>query len=60
MWFNAECNLLVADDATASTLREHFEADLAQAREITWSDWKHRPWYSRLGDLSARSLRVLL
>ena len=60
LWFNAECNLLLSDDATAAMLREHFEADLARSREITWSEWKHRPWYSRLVDLGARSLRVLL
>ncbi len=60
LWFNAECNLLVSDDATAAALREHFEADLEAAREITWSEWQHRPWYSRLGDWCARCLRVLL
>ncbi len=60
LWFNAECNVLIADDPTAATLEEHFLADLAQSSEIDLAAWKRRSLRHRLGDAIARGLRVLL
>jgi cardiolipin synthase len=60
LWFNAECNLLVAHDSTAEALEAQFLADQAQAIEITRQAWRERSWWHVLGDTLARSLRVLL
>lgn len=60
LWFNAECNLMLSDDATARTMEQHFEADLARSAEITLGDWQSRGTWHRLGDTIARGLRVLL
>lgn len=60
LWFNAECNLLVADAATAATLEGQFAADLAASSEITRDGWRRRGWGHALGDAVARGLRVLL
>jgi len=60
LWFNAECNLLLSDDATAGTLERHFEADLAESEEVRLAEWQARGVWHRLGDAVARGLRVLL
>lgn len=60
LWFNAECNLLVSDDATARTMEQHFEADLAASTELQLASWQRRGVWHRVGDTLARSLRVLL
>jgi cardiolipin synthase len=60
LWFNAECNLLVAHDATAAALEAQFVADLGASSEITRAAWRTRSWGHVLGDAAARLLRVLL
>jgi len=60
LWFNAECNLLLSDDATAATMERHFEHDLAESTEIVLTRWQTRGLWHRLGDAVARGLRVLL
>lgn len=60
LWFNAECNLLLSDDATARAMEQHFEADLAESTEIVLATWQARGMWHRVGDAMARSLRVLL
>ena len=59
-WFNAECNLLVADDATADTLERQFVADLAHAHEIDAGTWRQRGFGHATVDALARAVRVLL
>ncbi|HMS01457.1 MAG TPA: phospholipase D-like domain-containing protein [Gemmatimonadaceae bacterium] len=60
LWFNAECNLLVGDDATVASLARQFEADLAASVEITAAMWRRRGWWHRALDRVARGLRVVL
>lgn len=59
-WLNAECNVLVFDDACASALEASFQGDLANSREITMDDWCQRTWSHRLLDATARALRWAL
>ena len=59
-WFNAECNVLVFDDACAATLERSFQEDLANSREILMDEWKQRTWSHRLLDRTARALRWAL
>ena len=58
--FNAECNLVILDDATGRTLAEAFRDDLQHADEILPERWKRRPILHRYGDAIARSLGPLL
>ncbi len=60
LWFNAECNLMIADDATGATLERQFGDDLGQAREIGLGAWRARGFWHAAGDTLARGLRVLL
>lgn len=60
LWFNAECNLLLADASTASTLEAQFLADLGRAVEIEHAAWQQRRWWHVAGDAVARGLRALL
>jgi cardiolipin synthase len=60
LWFNAECNLLLSDATTARTMERHFEANLAESREIRLCDWQARGMWHRVGDGLARGLRFLL
>ena len=59
-WLNAECNVLVFDDACATALEDTFRADLANSREITMDEWYRRSWSHRLLDATARALRWAL
>jgi cardiolipin synthase len=58
--FNAECNVVVFDDATAGVLEAHYEEDLAHSVEITEPAWSSRPVLHRLGDGLARKLSPFL
>ena len=60
LWFNAECNLMIADERTAARLEALFEGDIGQSREVTLAAWRERSLLHRLGDRLARGLRVLL
>ena len=59
-WLNAECNVLVFDDACAAALEGSFRADLENSREITMDEWRERTWSHRLLDTTARALRWAL
>jgi cardiolipin synthase len=59
-WLNAECNVLVFDEACATALEDSFHADLANSREITMDEWRERTWSHRLLDTTARALRWAL
>jgi phosphatidylserine/phosphatidylglycerophosphate/cardiolipin synthase-like enzyme len=58
--FNAECNVVVLDAEVAASLEERFEADLADADEITLGAWDRRTCLHRIGDGVARGLSPLL
>ena len=59
-YFNAECNVLILDDATGRAMAQRFEEDLGQSIEMRLEDWSHRPLAHRLGDALARCLSPLL
>ena len=59
-WLNAECNVLVFDEACAAELESNFRADLVGSREIISEEWRHRTWSHRLLDTTARALRWAL
>lgn len=59
-WLNAECNVLVFDDACAVALENSFQGDLANSREITIEAWRQRTWSHRILDRTARALRWAL
>lgn len=44
---NEEANLNVYDDAFAQRVTGVFEQDLRHAREITYAQWRQRPWRER-------------
>ena len=58
--FNAECDLLMMDEATAAVMEKAFLADLENATEIRLEDWRRRPWTEKLRDRVARWLSPLL
>ncbi len=57
---NFELNAFIYDKKTASTLREAFENDLKQCKEITIEGWKRRKKKERLKDSFARLFSPLL
>ncbi|MEW6270120.1 MAG: phospholipase D-like domain-containing protein [Thermodesulfobacteriota bacterium] len=58
--WNAECNLVLLDHATAARLRAAFHADLERSREIVLPGWRRRRLLHRVGDGLARCLTPLL
>lgn len=59
-YFNAECNLVILDQAAAEALAVAFRTDLEQSNEIERAPWRARPPLHRLGDRLARQLAPLL
>ena len=59
-YFNAECNVLILDDATGRAMAQVFEEDLGQCLEMRLENWNRRPLTHRLGDALARCLSPLL
>jgi len=57
---NAECNLVILDEKTASALARAFESDLSHSREITAEQWQARAFRHKLGDQLARRLAPVL
>jgi cardiolipin synthase len=58
--YNAECNLLMLDEATNHAVAEAFLSDLGYATEVTVDAWRERSWLHRVGDRLARALAPLL
>jgi len=44
---NAEANLNIYDHAFAQRQIDTFENDLKNSRQITYDEWKHRPWIEK-------------
>jgi cardiolipin synthase len=59
-YFNAECNVVILDDATGQTLAQAFEDDLGRSLEMRLETWRKRPLAHRWGDALARHLSPLL
>jgi len=59
-WLNAECNVLIFDDAFGSTLDQSFLEDQSGSTEITLAMWKRRGVLHRVLDRGARALRWAL
>ena len=57
---NAECNVLMLDEATASVFARSFEQDLEKSVEIVPSLWNGRSFLHRTGDALARMLGPFL
>jgi cardiolipin synthase len=47
---NDEANLNVYDAGFAAHMTQVFDQDVARSREVTYSQWQHRPWWSKLKD----------
>ena len=58
--FNAECNVVVLDDALAGELEAAFRRDLAESEEIDLFAWRRRNPFHRAADRVARWLSFLL
>jgi len=59
-YFNAECNVLIWDEATGRRMAQTFEEDLEKSLEVQSDTWNRRPLIHRLGDALARCLSPLL
>ncbi len=59
-WLNAECNVLLFDDACAMALEQSYTSDLEGSLEITREAWATRTLGHRLGDRVAYMLRWAL
>ena len=60
LWLNAECNVLLFDDACGAMLERVYMTDLEGSLEITAEAWRERRWPHRVGDGVARALRWAL
>jgi len=58
--FNAECNVVLLDEAAAAGLERQFLRDLEDSVEIAEPAWSRRPWPHRAGDRAAGALSPLL
>lgn len=58
--FNAECNLVILDEGTASVLAAVFEEDLTHSCEIGAAEWARRSLPHRAADALAKALGPLL
>lgn len=60
MWLNAECNVLLFDDACGTALEQQFREDLVSSHEVTLEAWRQRTVMHRVIDAVARMLRWAL
>jgi cardiolipin synthase len=58
--FNAECNVLVLDEATGQCMTAAFERDLAQSEEVLLPEWRRRAALHRWADRGARLFTPVL
>ena len=49
---NDEVNLAGCDPELADSLHKLFQQDLGQSREISYQEWKSRPWHEKLREWS--------
>ena len=58
--FNAECNLVILEEATGRAMTDSFEEDLTRSVEIRRETWAKRTRLHRWGDALARRLSPFL
>ena len=58
--FNAECNVVVFDDALGAAMTQAFEEDLEHSREVHLASWRRRGTVHRVIDRAAGLLTPLL
>jgi cardiolipin synthase A/B len=58
--FNAECNLVILDDAVGARFSEAFQRDLERSAEVTREAWSRRRLLHKIGDALARRLGPVL
>jgi cardiolipin synthase len=56
---NLEVVVGFVDAEIAQQVRDHFDHDLKQAREVTWTTWKRRPLWKRLVQWAAYQIMQL-
>lgn len=56
-WLNDELNINVTDSEVVAQHSELFREDLSRATEITFSDWKRRPFLKKLKDWISQIFR---
>ncbi|MFA6568347.1 MAG: phospholipase D-like domain-containing protein [Victivallales bacterium] len=59
-YFNAECNVLIFDDASGQAMSRSFLEDLGRSMEIRIESWNRRPLMHRCFDAAAHCLSPLL
>ncbi|MFN5582028.1 phospholipase D-like domain-containing protein [Gemmatimonas sp.] len=59
-WLNAECNVLLFDEACGHSLEVAYQHDLSGSREVTIASWAQRTRGHRWLDATARALRWAL
>lgn len=59
-WLNAECNVLLFDEASGQSLESVYLHDLSGGREVTTTSWSHRTLGHQVLDATARALRWAL
>ncbi len=57
---NYEINVELYSEALARQMEEQFEMDVSYARELRPDEWRHRPWYARVGETILTPLRNLM
>ncbi len=57
---NFEVNAIVYDVEFAEKLKKSFNADLVHSEKIQYEQWKTRPFYTKLGERTARLLSPLM
>ena len=45
---NDEVNMAIPDPAVVARLEQDFDRDLSRSRQISYDQWKHRPWWEKL------------
>lgn len=58
--YNYEANVVTLDSKCVAELKEHFLADLQYSREITYKEWKNRPFLMKFQEFFVRPFRGFL
>ncbi|MES3004750.1 MAG: phospholipase D-like domain-containing protein [Patescibacteria group bacterium] len=58
--YNYEANVVTVDTNAVAELMEHFYTDLTHSREITYTEWKRRPFLRKFQEFFIRPVRGFL
>ena len=45
---NDEVNIAIPDAAVAARLEQDYQRDLTRSRQISYEQWKRRPWWEKV------------